>query len=45
MCFLAATSEDICGEFKLGNIQIDSTPETNENTYTPRLTQRNDVES
>ena len=45
MCCLAATSGDICGEFKLAKIQNDSTAETNENTHTPRLKQRNDVES
>ena len=45
MCCLAATSGDICGEFKLANIWNDSTAETNENTHTPRLKQRNDVES
>ena len=35
MCCLAATSADICGEFKLAIIQDDSTAETNENTHTP----------
>ena len=45
ICCLAATSGDICGEFKLGNTQNDPTAETNENTRTPQLKQRNDVES
>ena len=45
MCSLAANSPDICGEFKLVNIQKDSTAETNENTHTPQLKQRKDVES
>ena len=45
MCYLAATSGDICGEFKVANIQNDSTGETNENTHTPQLKQRNDVDS
>ena len=45
MCCLAATSGDVCGEFKLANIQNDSTAETNEYTHTPRLKQRNGVES
>ena len=45
MCCLAATSGDICGEFKLANIQNDSTAGTNENTETPQLKQRNDVDS
>ena len=45
MCCLAATSGDICGEFKLVNIQNDSTAETNESTHTAQLKQRNDVES
>ena len=45
MCCLAATSGDICGKFKLANIQNDSTAETNENTHTPQLKQRNDVDS
>ena len=43
MCCLAATSGDICGYFKLANIQNDS--ETNEYTHTPQLKQRNEVES
>ena len=38
-------SGDICGEFKSANIQNDSTTETNENTHTPQLEQRIDVES
>ena len=33
------------GEIKLANIQNDSTAETNENTHTPQLKQKNDVES
>ena len=37
MCCLAATSGDNCGEFKLANIQNNSTAETNENTHTPQL--------
>ena len=45
MCCLAATSADLCGEFKLASIQNESTAETNENTHTPQLKQRNDVES
>ena len=45
MCCLAATSGDICEEFKLAIIQNDSTAEINENTHTPRLKQRNVVES
>ena len=45
MCCLAATSGDICGELKLGNMQNVSTAETNENTHTPQLTQRTDLES
>ena len=40
MCCLAATSGNICGYFKLANIQNDSTAETNENTYTPQLNRR-----
>ena len=42
MCCLAATSGDNCGWFKLANIQNDSTAETNKNTHTPQLKQRND---
>ena len=42
MCCVAATSKDICGEFKLANNQKHSTAETNENTHTSQLTQRND---
>ena len=34
MCCLAATCEDICGEFKLAIIQNNSTAETNENVHT-----------
>ena len=45
MCCLAATSGDICGQFKLANIQNNSTAETNENTHTPQLKQTNDVDS
>ena len=45
MCCLAATSGDICIEFKWANNQNDSTAETNENTHTPQLKKRNDVES
>ena len=37
MCCLAATSGDICGNFKLANFQNDSTAEINENTHTPQL--------
>ena len=37
MCYLAATSGDICGEFKSANIQNDSTAETKENRHTPRV--------
>ena len=44
MCCLAATSGDICEEFKLADNQNDSTAETIENTHTPQLKQRNDVE-
>ena len=42
---LAATSGDICAEIKLANIKNDSIAETNENTHTPQLKQRNVVES
>ena len=45
MCFLAATSGDIGEAFQLANIHNESTAGTNENTHTPQLTQRNDVES
>ena len=45
MCCLAATSGDFCGQFKLANFQNDPTAETNENTHTPQLKQRNDAES
>ena len=45
MCSLATTSGGICEEFKLANFQNDSTAETNENTQTPQLKQRNDLES
>ena len=45
MCCLAATFGDICRWFKLVIIQNDSTAETNENTHTPQLKQRNDVDS
>ena len=45
MCFLAATSGGIRGEFKLANIHNDSTAETDQNTHTPELNQRDDVES
>ena len=45
MCCPAATSGGICGEFKLANFQKHSFAETNENTHTPQLKQRNDVES
>ena len=45
MCCSAATSGDICGEFKLANIRNGSIAETNENTHTPQLKNRNDVES
>ena len=45
MCCLAATSGDIYGEFKLANNQNDSHAETNENTHTPQVKQRNNVES
>ena len=44
-CYLAATSGDIRGEFRLANIQNDSTPETDQNTHTCELKQRNDVET
>ena len=43
MCCLAATSGNVCGYLKLANIQNDSTAETKENTHTPQLKQRNDV--
>ena len=42
-CCLAATSGDICGVFKLGNIHNDSAAETNQNRNTPELKQRDDV--
>ena len=45
MCSLAATSGGVCEEFKLANFQNDSTAETNENTHTPQLKQREDLES
>ena len=45
MCSLAATFGDIYGYFKLANIQNDSTAESNENSHTPQLKQRNDVDS
>ena len=45
MCCLAGTSGYFCGEFKLANIQNDSTAEINEKTHTPQLKHRNDVES
>ena len=45
MCCLAATSGDISGQFKIANIQNNSTAETIENTHTPQLKQRNDVDS
>ena len=45
MSCVAANSGEICGEFKLANIQKDSCAETNENTHMPQLKQRNDVES
>ena len=45
MCCLATTSGDICELFKLANFQNDSTAETNENTHTPQLKRRNDVDS
>ena len=45
MCCLAATSGDICGQFKLANIQNDSTAETTGSMHTPQLKQRNDVDS
>ena len=45
MCSLAATSGDICGEFKLAKLLNNSTAESNENTHTPQLKQTNDVES
>ena len=44
-CCLAATFGDIPGEFKLANIHNDSTAETDQNTHTPELKQRDDVES
>ena len=44
-CCPETTSADICGEFNLANIQKDSTAETDENTHTPQLKQRNVVES
>ena len=45
MCCLAATFGDFCGRFKLANIQNDSTAETNQNTHTSQLKQRNDIDS
>ena len=45
MCCLRATCGNICEEFKLANIQNDSTAETNENTHTPQLKERNDLDS
>ena len=44
-CYLAATLGDISGKYKLANIHNDSTAETNENTHTPQLKERKDVES
>ena len=43
-CRLAATSGEIRGEFKLSNIHIDCTAKTDQNTHTPELKQRDDVE-
>ena len=44
-CCLAATSGEIRGEFKLANIHIDCTAKTDQNTLTPELKHRDDVES
>ena len=44
MCCLAATTADICGVLKLANFQDDSTAEIKENTHTPQLKQRIEVE-
>ena len=43
-CCLAATSGDIRGKFKLANIHNDSSAETDQNTHTRKLKQRDDVE-
>ena len=43
-CCLAATSGEIRGEFKLANIHFDCTAKTDQNTHTPELKQRVDVE-
>ena len=43
-CCLTATSGDTCGEFKLANIHNDSTTEINQNTHTPEMKPRVDVE-
>ena len=43
-CCLAATSGEICGEFKLADIHIDCTAKTDQNTHTPELKKRDDVE-
>ena len=42
---MAATSGDIRGDFKLAIIHNDSTAETDQNTHTPEIKQRDDVES
>ena len=42
---MAAMSEDIRGEFNLANFYNDSTAETDQNTHTRKLKQRDDVES
>ena len=45
MYCLAATFGDISGKFNFAIIKNDSTAETNENTHTPQLKQKSDVES
>ena len=44
-CCLAATSRDICGEFKLAHFYNNSTAKTDQNTHTPVIKKRDDVES
>ena len=43
-CCLAATSAEIRREFNLANNHIDCTAKTDQNTHTPELKQRDDVE-
>ena len=43
-CCLAATSGENRGELKLAIIHIDCTAKTDQNTHTPELEQRDDIE-